>query len=70
MKSSFDMGSEAWCSYDYHASIPLGANFFVMAPWERERRSQRLGVHLDQRDRVERRHAGAAGIGAAVPDLP
>ena len=34
MKSSFDLGSEAWCSYDYHASVPLGANFFVMAPWE------------------------------------
>ena len=47
MKSSFDLGSEAWCSYDYHASVPLGANYFVMGAVGGKRGRQRLWIHMD-----------------------
>ena len=34
VKNSFDKGPEAWCSYDYHASIvDDGVNVFVLAVW-------------------------------------
>ena len=35
IKNSFDKGEEAWCSYDYHASmVDGGKNVFVLAAWE------------------------------------
>jgi hypothetical protein len=37
VRNSFDKGPEAWCSYDYHASIVAGGhNIFVLATWEKE----------------------------------
>ena len=32
MKNTFDVGPEAWCSYDYHASVVAGVNnIFILA---------------------------------------
>ena len=29
--NTFEKGPEGWCSYDYHASIIAGQNYFVPA---------------------------------------
>ena len=33
MKNTFDIGPEAWCSYEYHASVVSGRNIFILATW-------------------------------------
>lgn len=36
IKNSFDRGPQAWCSYDYHASIVSGGhNIFILTTWSR-----------------------------------
>ena len=32
--NTFEKGPEGWCSYDYHASIIAGQNYFVLTTWE------------------------------------
>ena len=33
MKNGFGKGPEAWCSYEYHASVVSGRNIFILATW-------------------------------------
>jgi hypothetical protein len=32
--NTFEKGPEGWCSYDYHASIIAGQNYFVLTTWD------------------------------------
>ena len=32
--SNFSIGPGGWCSYDYHASMIAGENYFVLTTWE------------------------------------
>ncbi len=34
--NSFEKGPEAWCSYEYHASMVAGSNIFVLTTWSAE----------------------------------
>ena len=36
MKSSFDVGQEGWCSYDYNGCIRADRRIMVLAEWEPE----------------------------------
>lgn len=33
MKNGFEYGPEAWCSYEYHASVVSGRNIFILSIW-------------------------------------
>ena len=32
--NTFEKGPEGWCSYEYHASVVAGSNYFVLTTWE------------------------------------
>ena len=34
LKSSFDVGQEGWCSYDYQSAVRAGRNIFILAEWQ------------------------------------
>ena len=36
ISNNFDLGPDAWCSYDYHASVISGTNNFALATHERK----------------------------------
>ena len=36
INNNFDLGPDAWCSYDYHASVISGTNNFALATHERK----------------------------------
>ena len=57
--NTFEKGPEGWCSYDYHASIIAGQNYFVLTTWEERGgaddtgcvwQTTRVGVLTHQRD--------------------
>ena len=31
--NTFEKGPESWCSYEYHASVVAGQNYFVLTTW-------------------------------------
>jgi hypothetical protein len=33
VKNGFEKGPQAWCSYEYHASVVSGRNIFILATW-------------------------------------
>ena len=32
--NTFEIGPEGWCSYEYHASVVAGENYFVLTTWD------------------------------------
>ena len=34
LRSSFDVGQEGWCSYDYQTSVRAGRNIFILTDWQ------------------------------------
>ena len=34
--NTFEKGPEGWCSYEYHASVVAGENYFVLTTWDED----------------------------------
>ena len=41
--NTFEKSPEGWCSYDYHASMIAGANYFVLTTWDERGGSDESG---------------------------
>jgi hypothetical protein len=41
--NTFEKGPEGWCSYEYHASVVAGHNYFVLTTWDEHGGSDESG---------------------------
>ncbi len=41
--NTFEKGPEGWCSYEYHASVVAGQNYFVLTTWDEQGGSDNSG---------------------------